>query len=512
MPKFHGGTEQIDFENYKKQLNEAEKSLANNEIDEIPLALRPKMLDFDYQTQTYIVVSYSRKDFVKVYLLLWQLYNAGYRFWYDNDMEGRKKWIEEYSEKYTNPNCLGSLTFFSDNYVSDSTKEELSIMYHENDYKKCNFMISLTPWSNFDATKVLKNAIANDRITIPNANDILPILKNIIEGEKEKTIHRYDSETDISYLIDKIGKVFNICSKLESKPKKYHNIALNFSPKGEMVYNAEESKNPKTTQNIFIKGQNENAIKHLFTQYASKADIIYIDPPFYSGATSFSYQEDENEWERMIEHRLIMARALLSESGVVFIYIDESEEHTLKTICHNIFGKENFVGSIILANYRKTFASKFASGTHDYILVYAKSHLYEIKKSISSVWDNSIIGYSYSARAETEKLINTKELQTYDKTVGLIKKLISIAGNNNALVLDLYSRAGATAHSIMELNAENGGKRNYILLQGTENEEGDKVQASLIRKRIDLAGNKITEAVKEKDSFDDGFIVYDINL
>ena len=73
MPKFHGGTEQIDFENYKKQLNEAEKSLANNEIDEIPLALRPKMLDFDYQTQTYIVVSYSRKDFVKVYLLLWQL-------------------------------------------------------------------------------------------------------------------------------------------------------------------------------------------------------------------------------------------------------------------------------------------------------------------------------------------------------------------------------------------------------------------------------------------------------
>ena len=64
----------------------------------------------------------------------------------------------------------------------------------------------------------------------------------------------------------------------------------------------------------------------------------------------------------------------------------------------------------------------------------------------------------------------------------------------------------------MELNAEDCGKRNYILLQGTENEEGDKVQASLIRKRIDLAGNKITEALKEKDSFDDGFIVYDINL
>jgi adenine specific DNA methylase Mod len=207
-----------------------------------------------------------------------------------------------------------------------------------------------------------------------------------------------------------------------------------------------------------------------------------------------------------------MAKNLLSDTGVVFICIDDNEEHTLKKVCHNVFGEGNFVGSIILANYKRTHASKFASGTHEYILVYAKTGLYEIKKSISSVWDSKTIGDSFMAQRETKKLLNTTKAITCDKTVSLIKKLIHLAGNKDALVLDLYSRTGATAHSVMELNAEDGGKRNYILVQGTENEDGDKEQAILIRERIDLAGKALAESEERKYGFDDGFYVYDIKM
>ena len=117
---------------------------------------------------------------------------------------------EEYREKYENPNCLGSITFFSDNYISDSTKEELSIMYSANGYEKRNVMISLISLDEFDANKTLVNAISNGRISIPNANEILPVLTKVMEEEKDKLIHRYSSESDIQFIIDKIDKIFNI--------------------------------------------------------------------------------------------------------------------------------------------------------------------------------------------------------------------------------------------------------------------------------------------------------------
>lgn len=200
----------IDIQDFKQTLQMVRKQLDNNEIDEIPLNSRPKMLNFDFESDSYVIISYSRKDFEKVYLLLAQLYNEGYRFWYDNGMKGTQKWLEEYRDKFKNPNCLGSITFFSSNYISDSTKEELEIIYSSNGYEKKNVMISLVPLSEIDPDKALKNAIANDRITLENAYFISSILKEIIEEEKKKTIHRYSSETDIPFLVDKIGAAFNI--------------------------------------------------------------------------------------------------------------------------------------------------------------------------------------------------------------------------------------------------------------------------------------------------------------
>ena len=200
----------MDLQEYKERLLDAQRRLENNEIDEIPLNVRPQMPEFDFNTKSYVVISYSRKDFVKVYLFLTYLYNEGYRFWYDNGMSGTQKWLEEYKEKYSHPNCLGTITFFSDNYISDSTKEELSLIYKNNRYVKRNVMVSLISLKEINVNSLLKHAINDERISISNASDLSPILEEIIKEEKDKTIHRYAQDEDIEFLADKIAKDFNI--------------------------------------------------------------------------------------------------------------------------------------------------------------------------------------------------------------------------------------------------------------------------------------------------------------
>lgn len=198
--------DQIDIEEYKKRLLE----IKEQNLAEIPLDARPKTLDFDFDKEPYVIISYSRKDFVEVYLFLASLYNQGYRFWYDNGMLGTDKWLNEYRNKFENPNCLGTITFFSENYVSNSIKDEISIIYEDGKYKKTNAMISLIPLSNIDANEMLINSISKRNITIENAYHFKETLTKIIENEKAKTIHRYEDFGSISYLTDIIAKIFNL--------------------------------------------------------------------------------------------------------------------------------------------------------------------------------------------------------------------------------------------------------------------------------------------------------------
>ena len=198
------------MEQFKQRLAEVKARMEQGELDEIPLDARPKIPDFDYDKDSYVVISYSRKDFEQVYLFLAYLYREGYRFWYDNGMQGQDKWLNEFREKYRNPNCLGTVTFYSDSYISNATKEELSIIYGEDGYQKKNVMISLVALRDIDPDKVLKNAILGDRISIENAAAIKPLLSELIAAEKEKTIHRYAAEAEILPLLEKLGKVFSI--------------------------------------------------------------------------------------------------------------------------------------------------------------------------------------------------------------------------------------------------------------------------------------------------------------
>ena len=165
----------------------------------------------------------------------------------------------------------------------------------------------------------------------------------------------------------------------------------------------EKSVDFDNTKNIYIEGDNLEALKILQESYLNKIKCIYIDPPYNTG-NDFIYNDkfiNENElgesgqidkynnrlvsntdsngkfhsyWVSMMYSRLKLARNLLTSDGVIFISIDDNEQANLKKICDEIFGESNFIDSVI---WKKTenikMDSKFLSQNKDYILIYRKS-------------------------------------------------------------------------------------------------------------------------------------------
>lgn len=169
----------------------------------------------------------------------------------------------------------------------------------------------------------------------------------------------------------------------------------------------EESKSFDTTKNLYIEGDNLDALKLLQETYLNKIKVIYIDPPYNTGSDlvyeddfgqlereymAGSGQFDENgnrlvsnlesngrfhtDWLNMIYPRLKLAKDLLSDNGVIFISIDDNEVENLKKICNEIFGEKNFVGEII----RKTKSMTGDNGNgfnlqHENLMIYAKNKM-----------------------------------------------------------------------------------------------------------------------------------------
>ena len=168
---------------------------------------------------------------------------------------------------------------------------------------------------------------------------------------------------------------------------------------------AEESKNWDSTENLYIEGDNLEVLKLLQESYLGKVKMIYIDPPYNTG-NDFIYaddfmrsQEEENEqmgmfdedenrlfkntdtngrfhsdWCSMIYSRLMLARNLLTDDGVIFISIDDNEQENLKKCCDEVFGGQNFVAQLVWERaYAPKNDARFISNSHDYVLMYAKN-------------------------------------------------------------------------------------------------------------------------------------------
>ena len=109
--------------------------------------------------------------------------------------------------------------------------------------------------------------------------------------------------------------------------------------------------------NFIIKGNNLIALHCLKKRFSGKVKLIYIDPPYNTGSDSFNYNDHFNHstWLVFMKNRLEVARELLSDSGSIWINIDDDEGHYIKVLADEIFGRENFINTII---WQKTFRHK----------------------------------------------------------------------------------------------------------------------------------------------------------
>ncbi len=169
--------------------------------------------------------------------------------------------------------------------------------------------------------------------------------------------------------------------------------------------------NNQHSQNLLIKGDNLEVLKHLKNAYAKKVKMIYIDPPYNTGSDGFVYQDDRkfspeqlaklanmpideakrvldftakksnshSAWLTFMYPRLYIARELLKDDGVIFISIDDNEQAQLKLLCDEVFGEENCLGKISRATGTTTGQGATDIGSSlDYLLIYRKTDLFNL--------------------------------------------------------------------------------------------------------------------------------------
>lgn len=127
---------------------------------------------------------------------------------------------------------------------------------------------------------------------------------------------------------------------------------------------------------MIIHGDNLLALKALEQEYAGKVKCIYIDPPYNTGS-AFEHYDDNLEhstWLSLMKPRLEILKNLLNDDGSIWISIDDDEGHYLKVMCDEIFGRINFINTVIWEKkYSPQNDAKWLSDSHDFILVYAKN-------------------------------------------------------------------------------------------------------------------------------------------
>jgi len=407
----------------------------------------------------------------------------------------------------------------------------------------------------------------------------------------------------------------------------------------------EESEDWENTGNLYIEGDNLEALKMLQESYLNKVKCIYIDPPYNTGK-DFIYKDKfkksreeylansgqvdgngnrlfqntetngrfHSDWLSMMYPRLKLARNLLRDDGAIFISIDDNEIHNLRKLCDEVFGKQNFIATITWqrafspVNLKRTF-----SENHDFIICYSKNRdnvgikglkrndhtnsrysnpdndprglwtstdlsvgpvvaekvypittpsgkvIYppngrcwvltkkrfeefladnriwfgkagnnaprlkkfksEVKDRITpmTLWFRDEVGDSQEATRELKKIFDGKAYVDYPKPLRLLKRLSELITENNDIILDFFSGSATTAHAVMQLNAEDGGNRKYIMVQlpepCPENSEaykaGFKNISQIGKERIRRAAKKIKEETGA--DIDYGFRVFKVD-
>jgi len=149
-----------------------------------------------------------------------------------------------------------------------------------------------------------------------------------------------------------------------------------YTEKGEQpVKEINKDENGNIKDNLVIKGNNLLAMHCLKKQFAGRVKLIYIDPPYNIGNDGFKYNDRFNHstWLTFMKNRLEVARDLLRDDGVIFVSLDDTEVHYCKILMDEIFGRENFISTIIWnSKYTVSNDARYVSYQHENILFFAK--------------------------------------------------------------------------------------------------------------------------------------------
>ncbi len=207
------------------------------------------------------------------------------------------------------------------------------------------------------------------------------------------------------YLNDKVT-VKNEGYELKFLGKNYARLLASVDSTTVIVPDEEHNNKPenKNSENIYISGDNLDGLKHLLKSYAGQVKCIYIDPPYNTGSDGFVYNDnfhftteelaeklsiDDEQAQRILDltkrgsashsawlmfmyPRLLLARDLLTDDGVIFISIDDNEQANCKLICDDVFGEENLVTNITWQSRTSIQNDTDISINHEYVLAYAK--------------------------------------------------------------------------------------------------------------------------------------------
>lgn len=476
----------------------------------------------------------------------------------------------------------------------------------------------------------LTSATPSD-FTVEALRQVIPSAFTEVRGEDGQLTHKVDFDRLRELLGDAIADAdeerfgFYWVGKQEAKRAAAQPTRQTLRPV------EEESVAWESTQNLYIEGDNLEVLKLLQTAYIGKVKMIYIDPPYNTG-NDFVYNDDfamsreeqdeamgnldeegnrlrrnldsnpryHSDWCSMIYSRLLVARTLLSNDGVIFISIDDNEVHNLRKICDEVFGASNFVADVSWhRNYASANDAKTFSNVLDYILVYRKGEAFkrnllprtekqnrlykydsndgkgrwrsdnlsvrtysaaydfpiknpntgvsytppkgrswmtnketikswidegriffgqkgdgapQLKRYLSEVqngvvpttyWSYDDCGHNDEARKEIKTLFDNHPPFDSPKPTRLLLQILRIGSDKDSLILDFFSGSATTAHAVMQLNAEDGGKRKYIMVQlPEETPEGSEARKAgydticeIGKERIRRAGRQIKEGL-----------------
>lgn len=210
--------------------------------------------------------------------------------------------------------------------------------------------------------------------------------------------------------------------------KNYANLIASTETETVIQPDLEHNSKPenKDSQNIYISGDNLDALKHLLKSYSGKVKCIYIDPPYNTGSDGFVYNDKFNftseqiqtklgvseekakrildlckrgsashsAWLMFMAPRLMLAKDLLTEDGVVYIAIDDNEQANLKLLCDSIWGEENLTAQLVWEQGKKSMAAQIAVN-HEYCLCYClnrQSNIDRKKREENKNWSTRKLG------------------------------------------------------------------------------------------------------------------------